>query len=238
MNLRKINRGIALGCIVAVATTGYIVYDQKQFSKNVGNISQSVKSYLEDLTDAQTSSDDPKQLCENLQEVINKHMTSEKLKTSELAMPITSKMDYISTLKTAPKDYAPISGEFSKYEVKINNVKVSKYGNNGAVANVNYEMVCEFTGNPIECTDSYVSTIYNDIEENSNSKDTNQKYRQTKTCENGEFYFSNVDGEWRLCGVATYGITTTKPINDEEASSNSDSSDAKKQEKGGADSEQ
>lgn len=237
MKLRRINRGIALGCIVAIATTGYIVYDQKQFSKNVGNISQSVKDYLEDLTDAQTSSDDPKQLCENLKDVINKHMTSETLQTSS-DFATTPKSEYLSSLNSAPEDYAPTVGGFSKYEVKINNIKVSKYGNNGAVANVNYEMVCEYTENPIECTDSFVTTISNEQEENPLPNDTKQKYRQTKTCNDGEFYFNNVDGEWKLCGISTWYVTTTTPINDKETSSNSDYSDSKQHEKGGADNEQ
>ena len=237
MKLRRLNRGIALGCVVAIATTGYIIYDQKQFSKNVGDISQSVKDYLGDITDAQTSSDDPKQLCENLKEVINKHMTSETLKTSDSDFYTTPKSEYISKLNSAPKDLAPTVGSFSKYEVKINNIKVSKYGNNGAVANVNYEMVCEYTGNPIECTDSYVSTIY-DEREDGTPKDTKQKYRQTKECDDGEFYFNNVDGEWKLCGISTWYHTKTTPINDEKSSLNSDSSNSKQQEKGGADSEQ
>lgn len=221
MKLRKINRGIALSCVVVVATSCYIVYDKKQFSKNVGNISQSVKDYLEDITDAQTSSDDPKQLCENLKIVIDKYMTYETLNISDtVTLGSPNKKEIISQLNSAPEDYAPCNGKFTKYEIKINDIKVSKYGNNGAVANVSYQTVSEFIGNPIDFTDSYVSTAQGNMGEDPEEIDLKQKYRQTKDCDEGEIYFNNIDGEWKICAVNTWASVDTNPITSEKTEQN------------------
>ena len=237
MNLRKINRGIALGCVVAVATTGYVVLDRKQFSKNTDAITAVVESYLNDTAATRCSAQDQKQLCLNYKNTIEKHWADNTWSGNNIFDDTATKEELLSELDTNNADYKT-QGYFTKYEIKINDVKVSKYGS-GALANVTYNVVDEFYGAPLDMITCGFEPVDNENTDANNNPITDPtiQYHQTSALD-FNLYLEKVDDDWKIVGLSSNSYEyNTKRIS-EDASSKEDSSSADDPaQKGGADSE-
>lgn len=198
MNLKKINRGIALGCIIAAVTAGYVIYDHQQFSKNTPVITDAVEGYLDDMADARCSQKDQQKLADDYKEVISKHWTND---ANSSLNTFYNKNDIMTDLNTAAVDCEP-TGYFTDYDFNINNISIKKYGG-GAVATVDYDVVCEFYGTPLEIGDYGVSNVENNnYDQNGNPiNDSTIKYRQNKSYKDAEFYLKKVDGQWKIFGI-------------------------------------
>ena len=238
MKLRKINRGIVLGCIALVATASYVIYDNIQFSKNQTTIANSIESYLDDLSNARCSVKDKNDLVDTYKDVIGKYWTSSDFINSG-DITFTSKTQLISDIDDCLKNY-DITGYFVNSNIKVDDVSVSKYGNNGAIATVEYKAASEFYGAPLNIEGGMANQVDNEnytFEDGINT-DPNNHYKQI-TSYSDTFYLTSVDGKWMIAGAQEgfFGYETqTKRITDEDSSSLSDTDNSSEQ-KGGADSE-
>ena len=204
MKLRKINRGIVLGCVLAVATAGYVVYDNVQFSKNKDAISSTVEDYLTQLAETRCSTKDQEKLADSYADIINKYWINDSTLMNEL-MYTPTKSEMLLYLDTAVEDCKP-TGYFTDYDINIQKIKVKKYGPNGAIATVNYQTSNEFYGTPLDINGWGVTTVDNEnYDSNGNyNTDPSIKYEQTGTYEDAEIYIKQVDGEWKIYGDAGY----------------------------------
>lgn len=237
MNLRKINRGIALGCMVAVTTAGYVVADRKQFSKNTDAITESVESYLNDMAVTRCSAQNQKQLRINYKDTIEKHWANNTWSGSNIFDYTATKEELLSELDTSDTEYKT-QGYFTKYEIKINDVKVSKYGS-GALANVTYNAVDEFYGAPLDLMSWGFEPVDNENTDANNNliTDPTIQYHQTSALD-FNLYLEKVDGDWKIVGLSSnsYEYNTKKISEDVSSQEDSSSADYSAQ-KGGADSE-
>lgn len=232
MNLKKINRGIVLGCAVVVATAVYIVADRQQFKKNTDAVSNAVESYLNDMADVRCSTQNQNQLRTNYRNVINNHWTDIDWNNVNAFDYIALKNELISELDADISTYHT-QGYFTKYEIKIDDISVSKYGN-GACANVKYKVADEFFGAPLDLTSwGFEATDNEDVDTvtGENVTDPSIQYRQTWQID-CNFYLEKVDGEWKI-----YGSSYNENNYNTQNISNDSSSTADSEQKGGADSE-
>lgn len=204
MKIRRINRGIVLACVLAVGTASYVIYDQNQFSKGKESIRSTVVSYLEDTAEAQLIKDQQSAL-DAYGDVLDKYWVRDNGWFNEFDA-VYDKKQITENWDTILSTYDPI-GYTEKCEVKIGNIEVSKYGNSGAVASVEYGVYSEYYGMPfdfcggdvsIETTENY----YEDFE----AKDIeNIKSKCYKDYFSAEFYLEKVDDNWRIVGLSNFG---------------------------------
>lgn len=217
MNLRKINRGIALGCVIAVATVGYIVYDNVQFSKNKEDITSAVEDYLNQLADARCSIKDQQELSEAYKKIINERWVNGSTLINELSY-IPTKAEILAEFKNAIEDYEP-TGYFTDYNLNITDISIKKYGTNGAIANLEYEVACEFYGTPLEMDSWGLTTADNENYDNYGTCNTDPSilYHQNRTYESEDYYLKLIDGEWKIYAVSGYYyMSDTKQIDEVE----------------------
>ncbi|MDE6148911.1 MAG: hypothetical protein K2F81_02290 [Ruminococcus sp.] len=202
MNIRRINRGIALGCVLAVGTVSYVVYDHKQFSKGQDDIKSTIEQYLHDISTVQVIKDQQKSL-DAYKNVVDKYWISGNDWFNEDAN-VFDKSGLMDGWDTVIKDWNP-TGYFEKCEIKTGDISISKYGNDGAYAVVAYDVYSEFYGSPLDFSGGYVTTVNSDTYDNNGDRiiyDVSDKYKNTKEYFSTEFYLEKVDGSWRIVGAA------------------------------------
>ena len=203
MNIRRINRGIALGCVLAVGTVSYVVYDQKQFSKGQDSIKSIIEQYFNDVASVQVTKNQEKAL-DAYKNVMDKYWVNNNDWFNEDDF-IFDKSSLTEGWDTIIKDWQP-TGHFEKCEMRIGDVSINKYGNNGAVATVDYDVYCEYFGAPLDFSNVHVTTADQDyyVGNENGDKDESVKYKGTKNYFATEFYLENVDGDWRIVGVGRF----------------------------------
>ena len=201
MNIRRINRGIALGCVLAVGTVSYVVYDHKQFSKGQDDIKSTIEQYLQEISTVQVIKDQQKSL-DAYKNVVDKYWISDNEWFNE-NIYVTEKGDLMDGWDSIIKDWMP-TGYFEKFEIKMGDISINKYGNNGAYAEVSYDVYSEFYGSPLDFSGSYITTVNDTYDENGERivNDASDKYKNTKQYHSTEFYLEKVDGSWRIVGTA------------------------------------
>lgn len=206
MNIRRINRGIALGCVLVVGTVSYIVYDHKQFSKGQDDIKNTIEQYLNDISNVQVIKDQQKSL-DAYKDIVDKYWISDNEWFNEDDY-VNEKGDLMDGWDTIIKDWKP-TGHFEKYEIKVKDISLSKYGNNGAYAVVAYDVYSEFYGSPLDFSGSHITTANGAYDENGEAiiNDSTDKYKNIKNYLSTEFYLEKVDGSWRIVGSIGWAYT-------------------------------
>lgn len=206
MNIRRINRGIALGCVLVVGTVSYIVYDHKQFSKGQDDIKNTIEQYLNDISNVQVIKDQQKSL-DAYKNIVDKYWISDNEWFNEDDY-VNEKGDLMDGWDTIIKEWKP-TGHFEKCEIKVKDISLSKYGNNGAYAQVNYDVYSEFYGSPLDFSGSYITTVNGAYDENGEAiiNDSTDKYKNIKNYLSTEFYLEKVDGSWRIVGSIGWAYT-------------------------------
>ena len=90
--------------------------------------------------------------------------------------------------------------------MRISDISINKYGNNGAFVTIDYDVYCEYFGAPLDFSNVYVTTAEQDyhVGNENADKDESVKYKGTKNYFATELYLENVDGDWRIVGVGRY----------------------------------
>lgn len=214
--LKKVNRGLVLALALIVVLIIYIIVTDIRFKKSTQKIGDHASQFLNDYLKA-TESDidgvwtakDKENKLNEIESVVDKYWT-----TGTLGVP--SEYDFFTGLNTFKGFYSDCyegnyAGNVKNTNVSVNNAKISKYGNKGAVysAEVTVKMSApkyqSFPGI------SYQSTVveYSWDDYDSFYKEYDQIYKDKGLilCETVDltvkysvsFRYIYADGEWKIC---------------------------------------
>ena len=230
MKLRNINRGLVLGAVLIVGTAAYVVADNLSFKDNKPKIEQIAKDYTEsmaksNLGDAETVEKQWNDLLDNyFTDYSNNYNYS--MTKSDIRDEINERYD--------GDDNSKKDAEITKCELFPKNIKVSKYGPNGASVSFDFSLYLEYKGIGerhmsffgIDYADvAYQMTNYDeysDAELEKKYKDTTFSYTESGTA---ELYLMETKDGWKIASTLGSYDTSNGSIVDE--SSEDESSSAK-----------
>ncbi|MGN1114597.1 MAG: hypothetical protein ACI4RC_05690 [Oscillospiraceae bacterium] len=226
MKLRRINRGIALGCVLIIALTGYVIVDTFRFAKNQNTIESNVKNFFNTYSQVSTSASNTTQLIENYKNFINDNMVYEKMGGMN---HIIKKSDFIQSLNSDISDicdYNP-SGYINELSINIQDISISKYGSSGACATVDYNMIIDVVDNPVILTGYGLNTAsyyYPYSEDDDSDEIKGHKRIAVSSCQD-IIYLKLIDNKWEITGFdySSGSFGDTKMLNSDNSSSQSDS---------------
>lgn len=205
MNLRKINRGLVLGFLIAACTATYVVVDNSSFKKeSKPEIEKVTQSFIEDL--AQANVGNSKEVQQQTRKVLDDYFTDYK-NNYDYSF---KKSDFMSELDD--KNFEPEKNDavVSKVKTNIRKADVSKCGTDGANVQIKYDTYVEFSGKEFNFEDLMGATHIDVARDNENAdKESykNKHYSSSYTSE-GSIYVKKVDGEWKIAS-SNMGSETT-----------------------------
>lgn len=219
MNIRRINKGIALGCVLAIGTACYVVYDQKQFSKGHDKIESTVEQYLKDVASAQVGKN-AQDVVDSYRDIVDRYWVSSDWFKNDNNYSVMDKSGVVSDWDTIVKDLQP-TGYYEKCDVRVEDIDISKYGNKGAFATVSFNTACEFYGAPLDILNGYITITENEnyTPMGESETDPSIKYKSNREYSGAEFYLENVDGDWRITGTSYFGYSSNTNIVSDDNSS-------------------
>ena len=228
--IRRMNRGIALGIVFALAMTVFVIVDERRFKKEEGVIEQTILDYYKDIG--------------NFNVEISKLMTPGEKATSSQADAANEKMkNLISTYYTDGK-FDTVNGYYKEqvesafqsyiksmvvpivteqeFILSFNGMEITKYGAGGARVYLNGEYNTKLKGNfnvfhPGSYTfyaedqyfygvEQYNGKNYVTSTESEGSEDNKlsfDKLYQTTFSVNANLYLSRTDDGWKIVKVSS-----------------------------------
>ena len=229
MKLRNINRGLALGLVVAVGTTAYVIVDNSNFkNKSKPEIETISKKLVEDV--AQSNVGSYQTAKENWNKIIEDYF-----------MEYSNSGDYYlkkSDFKRFLDDGAEmLDGEITKSAIKFNKLEVTKCGTEGANVEVDYDTYFEFTGTNIDFLDlSMLENLdlasYDSEESEAKNREEIKKKNEGKTFSTsynmkGNIYMLKEDGKWKVAGVDVWPPNSGASENIKEIANNTSAKEDK-----------
>ena len=203
MKLRNINRGLALGLVVAVGTTAYVIVDNSNFkNKSKPEIETISKKLVEDVAQSNVGS------YQTAKENWNKIIEDYFMEYSNSGDYYLKKSDFKHSLDDGAE---MLDGEITKSAIKFNKLEVTKCGTEGANVEVDYDTYFEFTGTNIDFLDlSMLENLdlasYDSEESEAKNREEIKKKNEGKTFSTsynmkGNIYMLKEDGKWKVAGV-------------------------------------
>lgn len=202
MRLRNINRGLVLGAVLIVGVSGYEIYQNSAFKKSKPEIEKLTHEITEEMGNASVGDD--KAVKDNWTKLIDKYFTEYQ---NDMDFGFT-RSDYTS----AAKDN--IDNKFGKVtaaETKLADLKVSKYGNNGAMVTFEWTGYFEYEGYDINIP--AIAPYGVDINCSEDHEQASEKHKNDKGSNTFEtsvqMYLQKKQDGWKIASIETYGISTS-----------------------------